>query len=87
MNSTLITTYDPETGELETITQLTSTTAIAIAPKWCYYTSLWFGGWNIYSIERDRAVLIETYGTEQEAIWVRDSIISNLEAHAEMIIV
>ena len=87
MRNTLIAAIDPETQELEPIAAVTCTTALAIAPKWCYYTSLWFGGWNLYAIDGGKALLLETYEEERGAVWIRDHILANIRANAEIIVV
>jgi|GEM_PF-6087101 len=87
---TLIAAIDPETHNLEPLAEITITTALAVAPKWCErYTrpGVFLAGWNLYAIENDQAVLLETYEEEHEAVWVRANIIRNLEANAELVII
>lgn len=85
---TAIVTYDHDTQGLEPLAEISRVTALAVAPKYYEYNSaIKFGGWNLYAIEGKEATLLETYETEEEAVWVRDSITQNIKAQAEMIIV
>lgn len=84
---TAIYTHDYETNELEQITAITQITALAVAPKYIYGDHLVFAGWNLYAIDGDKAVLLETYDEEKEALWVRENIIENLKCGAVMVII
>lgn len=88
---TLIATYDYDTQDLEPITTITPTTALAIAPKFCesYMVpgTYFLAGWNLYAIDGDRAVLLEAYDSQDAAEWIRDSIMGAMENGAEMVAV
>lgn len=79
--------FDHDSMELDILANVTMTTPLAIAPKWGYYRNLFFLGWNLYAIDGEKAVLLETYDSKEEIIWSRKQIIKALKKEDEIIII
>jgi len=72
MDTMAVYTYDYDTCGLDHVADIGMTTVIAAGPKWCEcYTEpgkYFFAGWNVYAINGDDAVLLETYEKEKNAV-------------------
>jgi len=75
-------------NELEFLAEITKDTSLAVGPKYNTIKDkhmLW--GFNLFAVDGDNAVLLETYESEEEAAAARELIFNKLVTGQEVIVV
>lgn len=87
---TAIVKFNHESQELELITQIAAKTPLEIVTLnriSSYSGNSYILGINLYAVTGGEWMLFETYEDANEAHWVRCSIIKNVAANVEMVII
>ena len=73
---------------MEQLAVISMNTALTVGPKFGLTYEGWLCfGFNVYAVDGDRATLLETYETHDEAIAIRDDILGKLMAGHTLVVI